>query len=109
VGTLTIEFTKMRIENEVINREPILDEDGNETGWYAKPTVNVTVLTDNGKTAGYSVQFLAEGEVRVNGLIVEEAEGLTDAQLQQLKTDARVLYNKTKAVLSNLADDVPMD
>jgi len=109
VGTLTVEFTKMLIENEVINREPILDDGGNETGWYAKPTVNVTVLTDNGKTAGYSVQFLMDGEVRVNGLTVGGAEGLTDVQLQRLKDDARVLYNKAKAVLNDLVDVVPMD
>ncbi len=108
MGTYTIEFTRMRIENEVINREPILDVDGNETGWYAKPTVNVTTLTDDGKSAGYSVQFLADGEVRVNGLTVGGADGLTNGQLQQLKDDARILYNKAKAVLNDLADDVDM-
>lgn len=108
MGTLTVEFTKIRVENEVINREPILDVDGNETGWYAKPTVNVTVLTDDGKTQGYSVQFLTGGEVKINGLTVTGVTGLTGAQLTQLKTDAQFLYNAARAVLNDLIDDVDM-
>ena len=107
-GTYSLEFTRIRAENICSNREAVLNQDEEEVNWYPKPTVNATILTEDGRTQGMSVSFDHQGNVTVNGITIDGASGLTQAQLQQWKDDNIFLWNKARAVLNSLADEQDM-
>lgn len=108
MGTYQITYVVVRFENEVTNREPIYNAQGEEIDWYAMPTMNVTIKTSQGEVKNLAVQFRINGELRINNRVIPSGHDITNGQLADFKTTMQLLWGKTKGVLNDLIEEQDM-